>query len=163
MQLTLLVENGYEPLTGGWRKQMCHLVNHQITQRLACGMELLEGSSGTLVAPSDRSPHCHETLNHANTMWQIRALARPPHRSVGARFGTLWHVAQRSDGLPGGDRTPDPQLRRLMLYPTELRAEIESKRLWRNDGRGERIRTFDPLVPNQMRYQAALRPDMPVF
>ena len=27
------------------------------------------------------------------------------------------------------------------------------------DGRGERIRTFDPLVPNQMRYQAALRPD----
>ena len=28
------------------------------------------------------------------------------------------------DGLPGGDRTPDPQLRRLMLYPTELRAEI---------------------------------------
>ena len=28
-----------------------------------------------------------------------------------------------------------------------------------NDGRGERIRTFDPLVPNQMRYQAALRPD----
>ena len=26
-------------------------------------------------------------------------------------------------------------------------------------GRGERIRTFDPLVPNQMRYQAALRPD----
>jgi hypothetical protein len=28
-------------------------------------------------------------------------------------------------GLPGGDRTPDPQLRRLLLYPTELRAEIE--------------------------------------
>ena len=27
------------------------------------------------------------------------------------------------------------------------------------NGRGERIRTFDPLVPNQMRYQAALRPD----
>ena len=27
------------------------------------------------------------------------------------------------------------------------------------NGRGERIRTFDPLVPNQMRYQAALHPD----
>ena len=27
-------------------------------------------------------------------------------------------------------------------------------------GRGERIRTFDPLVPNQMRYQAALRPEV---
>ncbi len=26
-------------------------------------------------------------------------------------------------------------------------------------GRGDRIRTYDPLVPNQMRYQAALRPE----
>ena len=68
------------------------------------------------------------------------------------------HAIPRSDGLPGGNRTPDPQLRRLLLYPTELRAEIE-----RNCGRGERIRTFDPLVPNQMRYQAALRPDMYVL
>ncbi len=32
-----------------------------------------------------------------------------------------------------------------------------------NCGRGERIRTFDPLVPNQMRYQAALRPDLRVL
>jgi hypothetical protein len=30
-------------------------------------------------------------------------------------------------------------------------------------GRGERIRTFDPLVPNQMRYQAALRPDIGIL
>ena len=30
------------------------------------------------------------------------------------------------------------------------------------NGRGERIRTFDPLVPNQMRYQAALRPDFTI-
>ena len=30
--------------------------------------------------------------------------------------------------IPGGDRTPDPQLRRLMLYPTELRAEMSVKR-----------------------------------
>ncbi len=26
-------------------------------------------------------------------------------------------------------------------------------------GRGSRIRTYDPLVPNQMRYQTALCPD----
>jgi len=26
-------------------------------------------------------------------------------------------------------------------------------------GRGERIRTSDPLVPNQVRYQTALRPE----
>ena len=29
---------------------------------------------------------------------------------------------------------------------------------WKN-GRGERIRTSDPLVPNQVRYQTALRPE----
>ena len=28
-------------------------------------------------------------------------------------------------------------------------------------GRGERIRTSDPLVPNQVRYQTALRPELP--
>ena len=27
------------------------------------------------------------------------------------------------------------------------------------NGRGSKIRTYDPLVPNQMRYQAALCPD----
>jgi hypothetical protein len=31
--------------------------------------------------------------------------------------------------------------------------------IWRN-GRGERIRTSDPLVPNQVRYQTALRPEL---
>ena len=28
------------------------------------------------------------------------------------------------------------------------------------NGRGERIRTSDPLVPNQVRYQTALRPEI---
>ena len=68
------------------------------------------------------------------------------------------------NGLPGGDRTPDPQLRRLLLYPTELRAEMEQKRPRKGPyliyGRGDRIRTYDPLVPNQMRYQTALRPEV---
>ena len=31
---------------------------------------------------------------------------------------------------------------------------------WDLNGRGERIRTSDPLVPNQVRYQTALRPEM---
>ena len=35
---------------------------------------------------------------------------------------TFWDVSGRYDGLPGGTRTPDPQLRRLVLYPVELRA-----------------------------------------
>ena len=30
-------------------------------------------------------------------------------------------------------------------------------------GRGEKIRTSDPLLPKQVRYQAALRPDVTFF
>ena len=55
------------------------------------------------------------------------------------------------------------------MYPAVLQlADLPMKKAFKNrslkafvlcNGRGERIRTFDPLVPNQMRYQAALRPD----
>ena len=61
-----------------------------------------------------------------------------------------------------------------MLYPDELRAQNRGTLRQRlaplsttlpqqhnhchvASGRGSRIRTCDPLVPNQMRYQAALR------
>ena len=57
-----------------------------------------------------------------------------------------------------------------MLYPVELRARVESLRQkillgvlqglqTTNFGRGGGIRTHDPLLPKQMRYQAALRPE----
>ena len=57
-----------------------------------------------------------------------------------------------------------------MLYPVELRARVESLRQTillgnlqglqtTNSGRGGGIRTHDPLLPKQMRYQAALRPE----
>ena len=42
---------------------------------------------------------------------------------------------------------------------TMKETKMPKAKLWQLCGRGERIRTFDPLVPNQMRYQAALRPD----
>ena len=51
-----------------------------------------------------------------------------------------------------------------MLYPVELRA-LYLARLFRailsgfSGGRGGGIRTHDPLLPKQMRYQAALRPE----
>ena len=78
-------------------------------------------------------------------------------------------IAQSFDGLPSRNRTCDPQLRRLMLYPTELWAEMFATRICRGNekravlrqpvfkvlGRSTRIRTLDPLVPNQVRYRAA--------
>src|SRR5690606_19273899 len=63
-----------------------------------------------------------------------------------------------STGAPGRTRTCNHRLRRPVLYPVELRApaNILPAPL---DGRGRGIRTPDPLVPNQMRYQTALCPD----
>ena len=91
--------------------------------------------------------------------------------------------------MPGGTRTPDLLLRRQLLYPVELRAAcggsgemVGATRFERATycsqssratklryahlraeqeliGRGGGIRTHDPLLPKQMRYQAALRPD----
>ena len=42
-----------------------------------------------------------------------------------------------------------------MLYPIELQAH----RLVFINGRGEELRTPDPLLPKQLRYQAALHPE----
>lgn len=70
----------------------------------------------------------------------------------------------------GGDWLTKPFPLRLMLRRMETKA-VEKKKgfgasqtldsLPSSFGRSERIRTFDPLIPNQMRYQAALRSDEP--
>ncbi len=51
-----------------------------------------------------------------------------------------------------------------MLYPVELRAlhattQLQGVVYLQKYGRGGRIRTADPLLPKQLRYQAALHPD----
>ena len=80
--------------------------------------------------------------------------------------------------MPGGIRTPDPRIRSPMLYPAELQAQkagdgnrthvaglegqnstIELHPLAKKNYRGGGIRTPDPMVPNHVRYQTALRPD----
>ena len=45
-----------------------------------------------------------------------------------------------------------------MLYPVELQALHLVLYCYKN-GRGGEIRTPDPLLPKQLRYQAALHPD----
>ena len=60
-------------------------------------------------------------------------------------------------GLPGGTRTHNPQLRRLVLYPIELRAETSP--IHHEAGRGGEIRTPDILLPKQARYQTAPHPE----
>lgn len=63
-------------------------------------------------------------------------------------------------GLPSTIRTCDLRLRRALLYPAELWAEYAGiSRTIRESGRSTRIRTLDPLLPKQVRYQAALHSD----
>ena len=71
-------------------------------------------------------------------------------------------MAHRSlhDGFPKGrpefpkGRPEFPNGRRE--FPKD---RVATARKYLNYGRGERIRTSDPLHPMQVRYQAALRPD----
>ena len=55
------------------------------------------------------------------------------------------------NGAADGTRTRNNQLGRLMLYQLNYR---------RGTGRADRIRTCDPLLPKQVRYQTAPRPDL---
>jgi hypothetical protein len=41
-------------------------------------------------------------------------------REASARFGFPSHLIEKI-GVPGVTRTPDPQFRKLLLYPAELR------------------------------------------
>ena len=76
----------------------------------------------------------------------------------------------RRCGAPDRTRTCNRRLRRPVLYPVELRAHITTvapdcripphpAHQPGQTGRGRGIRTPDPLLPKQMRYQTALYPD----
>src|ERR1035437_6056426 len=64
------------------------------------------------------------------------------------------------NGDPGGSRTPNPQLRRLMLYPVELRGRLPLSLLHRrrptteelkaasNELQGNSIKSPGPSVPS---------------
>ncbi len=69
---------------------------------------------------------------------------------------------------PEGIRTPDPQIRNLLLYPTELRdlyklqspkSDFQGNSDFELFCRGGRIRTYDLLLPKQTRYRATLHPE----
>ena len=61
----------------------------------------------------------------------LKSVDRIPLHGIYMRISTMGIKNKKTPerrmkvGLPGGDRTPDPQLRRLLLYPTELRTDIK--------------------------------------
>ena len=53
----------------------------------------------------------------------------------------IHELLQWDAGAPEGIRTPDPQIRSLVLYPAELPAQLQEK-----GGPPEEIRTPDPQI-----------------
>jgi hypothetical protein len=70
------------------------------------------------------SYECEEDLIREDQLG-IRAKWRDQHVAK-PTAGTCPHA--RVSGAPGGTRTPDPQLRRLSLYPAELLAQRPDRR-----------------------------------
>lgn len=62
-------------------------------------------------------------------------------------------LCSKQRGAADGTRTRNKQLGRLLLYQLNYR---------RNSGRGDWIRTSGPLLPKQVRYQAAPRPEVAI-
>ena len=71
-------------------------------------------------------PHCF----HGNDAWKHSRTLHEKRCS-----------SQVFSGAPEGIRTPDPQIRSLVLYPAELPAPLEEK-----GGAPEEIRTPDPQI-----------------
>jgi hypothetical protein len=82
--------------------------------------------------------------------------------SVMARFGGRLCVNQRAgEKCLYGETSDDPGGfdRHVFDYIGTVSDPGNGGKLLILNGRGERIRTSDPLVPNQVRYQTALRPE----
>ncbi len=113
-------------------------------------------TTGITIRDSNRLSYAHHNFVCADT-----TIPRNPDAATPLKNPALFSKC----GAPDRNRTCNPQLRRLVLYPVELRAPCSSAapsspraRLYRQYGRGRGIRTPDNLLPKQVRYQAALYP-----
>ncbi len=103
--------------------------------------------------------------------------------NAGATIRCVSHFTTSTTSVPGGTRTPDPRLRRPMLYPAELLAHIgagDGNRthvaglegqnstielhplIRKKKYRGGGIRTPGPMVPNHVLYQTEPHPVVPL-
>ena len=120
-----------------------HDCRHTFASRLAmarrgplhrpAGRRVEDSGHGPAVRPPQPRPH----------QGRRRAPGHPSGSATGTKTGTdgsgekLGTISKcLGNGAPGGNRTPDPRLRRPMLYPTELRARTPATA--RGDSLGNR-------------------------
>ncbi len=103
-----------------------------------------------------RSPHLTSPCLSTGLMYiHVPPTSPTVHgRSFARRDGTLSALAKTSALTPGLEGRCSIQL----SYGRSAEFQTVPKSARPRNGRGERIRTSDPLLPKQMRYQTALRP-----
>jgi hypothetical protein len=83
--------------------------------------------SGSTLSISHRRcsapPRCTRTFSRSS---ESPTTVPPPTNSMTCRTSRNWLNLKKLNGTPGGIRTPDPQVRSLMLYPAELPARRDS-------------------------------------
>ena len=109
-------------------------------------------SSDCMAAPAEFRD---QRLAMTDRILRLRDGTRRDQRDMQREDG--WHefhsdIFIRESGAPEGIRTPDPQIRSLVLYPAELPAPLEEK-----GGAPEEIRTPDPQIRSLVLYPAELR------
>ena len=93
-----------------------HLATPQHSR--SCKTKSRSGRSGPSALRSygvDDGTRTRDTRNHNPMLYQLNYIH---HR-------TDLRLTQEDDGTPEGTRTPDPLLRRQLLYPPELQARME--------------------------------------
>ena len=76
----------------------------------------------------ERSPPCPHWVESRHLEYMIAGLAQPSVLNIERTgyFRKRQNSGFLNNGAPGRIRTCDPKLRRLVLYPTELRARARS-------------------------------------
>jgi hypothetical protein len=109
------------------------IMNQTIRREVACGATLLL-LTGSAQAQTLEEPFHMPTMTDTSTLDIV--IVEDWHAGWGsaaslfARLPNPWRLGAGtvgrwcSNGTPGGIRTPDPQVRSLMLYPAELPARI---------------------------------------
>ncbi len=96
-------------------------------------------------------PAGHEWRHRSAYCWQLSTYQRRYQHTYQHIREMGWHSSASSD--------PTHRHRNTVFQPFSGCNETARPLLKPNDGRGDRIRTCDPLFPKQMRYQAAPLPD----
>ncbi len=105
-----------------WRSPSTASINSRPRRGASCGRRT--GPTGATTCPPSRSTSWRE--RGQRPAWERRSICRPPFRAQDRRRSACPDLL--GVGAPERIRTPNPQIRSLVLYPVELRALAGGRR-----------------------------------